>query len=168
MKKIQILSVLAAAGLVAGCSSMGNKETSTTAMTLDQLPQAAQTTVRNEVGDTQIYSIKQESKDGQTAYKVEVDRRGFYPMRPSLIVAQDGSILKESRDLANRHSTVNEAAGAENSTGSQQNGDIGTQSGTSNANSPSAPAGSPQAPSEANPAGTSPSQAQPSATGNGQ
>ena len=154
--------MLAAAGLAAGCSSMGNHSDASTAMTLDQLPPAAQQTVRNEVGDTQIYSIKQCDKDGQTAYKVEVQRNGFSLMKPTLVVAQDGSIIKESRDLADRRAKVNEAAGAQNNSSWDQNG------AANSGNSPSASPGSTQAPSEANPAGSNPNQALPSTSGTSQ
>ena len=78
-------------------------------VTIDQLPTAAQQTIRNTIGDQQIAKIRQETKDGQTAYKVELQKKGFFAMRPDLIVAADGSIIKESH-----MEKVNEAAGAQN------------------------------------------------------
>lgn len=146
MKKVQILSLAAGFGLLAGCSSWGTHDTATAALTLDQLPRAAQSSIRNEIGSKQISSITEESKNGETAYKVEVQRPDFYSMRPSLIVGSDGAVLKESRSLSSRH--VNEAAGAENS--------------EANAKWPSSSPDSTQAPSEANPSGTNPERAVPS------
>jgi hypothetical protein len=77
-------------------------------LSLDQLPQAAQTTIRNQIGNESIAKIKQETKDGQTAYRVELQRQDWYGARPSLLVAEDGAILKESH-----MQKINEAAGAE-------------------------------------------------------
>jgi hypothetical protein len=77
-------------------------------VTLDQLPQAAQITIRNQIGDDQIVKIKEVSKDGQTAYRVELQRKDWHSERPTLVVAADGSILKESHMR-----TINEAAGAQ-------------------------------------------------------
>jgi hypothetical protein len=147
MKKIQLLSLAAAAGLLAGCATSHEGENNgTSAMTINQLPPAAQTTVRNEIGDQQIFSIKEENKEGQTAYKVEVDHRSADMMRDSLVVAADGSILKESRHLASLHNKMSEPAG------SQNNADQTT---------PTSSPSSTQAPTEANPSGVNPAQANP-------
>src|ERR1700677_982716 len=146
MKKLQILSLAAGSGLLAGCSSWGSRDSAPASLTLNHLPPVAQSSIRDEIGHQHIYSIKQETKDGQTPYRVEGERHGFYPTRPSLIVSQDGAVLKESRRLASR--PVNEAAGAETTDGS--------------ASTPSSSPDSPQAPSEANPAGTNPTRALPS------
>src|SRR5580698_8296715 len=93
---IQILSLTAAAALIAGCSSTSNQYSQSptppngtsvdmsrnsdgtagnsaynfnqgtysqkTEVTIDQLPQPAQTTIRNQIGSDQIAKIKQESK----------------------------------------------------------------------------------------------------------
>jgi len=77
-------------------------------VTIDQLPQAAQTTIRNQIGDQQIAKIREETKDGQTAYKVELQKKNWHSARPDLIVSADGSIIKESH-----MEKVNEAAGAQ-------------------------------------------------------
>jgi hypothetical protein len=64
-------------------------------LTLDQLPPAAQATVRQQAGQQRIVKIKRETRDGQAVYKVELTRRGelFHGM---LLVGADGSLLKES------------------------------------------------------------------------
>ncbi|HWD18750.1 MAG TPA: hypothetical protein VHB20_05680 [Verrucomicrobiae bacterium] len=93
-------------------------------LSFDQLPASVQSTIRNQIGDQQITKIKQETKDGQTAYKIEFQRKDWYSMRPTITVAADGSILKESHLKKNY-----EAAGAQapenqsgaNSIGSQAN-----------------------------------------------
>ena len=77
-------------------------------VTLDQLPQAAQITVRNQIGDDQIVKIKEVTRDGQTAYRVELQRKDWHSERPALVVAADGSILKESH-----LKTIDEPAGAQ-------------------------------------------------------
>ena len=139
---IQILSLAAAAALIAGCSSPSNqypqtpvppngtsvdmsRNTDGTAgnsaynfnqgsytpkqeVTLDQLPQPSQTTIRNQIGNVQIENIKQETKDGEVVYRVELQRKNWHSGRPNLVVAADGSLLKESH-----MKTINESAGAE-------------------------------------------------------
>jgi|GEM_PF-3201161 len=79
-------------------------------LTLDQLPAAARTTIRNQVGDQQITSIQPVTKDGESAYKVELQKKAWYSMKPSLIVSADGSLLKESHLPG---PSINEAAGAQ-------------------------------------------------------
>jgi hypothetical protein len=86
-----------------GFLGMGGKD-----VTFDQLPQAAQTTIRNQIGDQQVAKIREETKDGQTAYKIELQKKNWHSLRPDLIVAADGSIIKESH-----MEKVNEAAGAQ-------------------------------------------------------
>jgi len=159
MKMTQLISILAAAGLVAGCSSTRNQTqndqstnpsnngTPSTSMntqgninepsgsqanaadtnqiqtspefdhaqsmrgsevTFDQLPQAAQNAVRQQIGNQDIDKIKQETKQGQVAYKVELQKNDWYTMRPTLTVAADGSILGESHLKG-----ITEAAGAQ-------------------------------------------------------
>ena len=75
--------------------NQGSYTPSREAVTIDQLPQAAQVTIRNQIGDDQIVKIKQETRDGQTAYRVELQRKDWHSERPTLVVAADGSILKE-------------------------------------------------------------------------
>jgi hypothetical protein len=77
-------------------------------LSIADLPQPAQTTIRNQIGAEPIAKIKQESKDGQTSYRVELPRPHWYSERPSLLVAGDGSLLKESH-----MKNINEAAGAQ-------------------------------------------------------
>jgi len=62
-------------------------------LTLDQLPPAAQATIRQQAGQRRIVKIKRETRAGQTVYKVELTRHGelFHGM---LLVSADGSLLK--------------------------------------------------------------------------
>jgi hypothetical protein len=64
-------------------------------LTLDQLPPAAQATIRQQAGQRRIVKIKRETRDGQAVYKVELTRQGdlFHGM---LLVSADGSLLKEA------------------------------------------------------------------------
>lgn len=91
-----------------------------TKLTIDQLPQAAQTTIRGQIGDQQVTSITEETKDGQTCYKVELPRKSWFSLRPQLTVGADGSLVAESH-----MKNIYEAAGADNSgtnsVGSQAN-----------------------------------------------
>jgi len=157
MKNIQILSLAAAVGLLAGCASY-HEHSETSAMTINQLPPAAQTSVRNEIGSQPISCIKQETKDGQTAYKVELERQGMSPMRESVTVAADGSIIKESRKLASAHNQINEPSGADMDK---------TDDNRPSVANPSSSPSSVQAPSEANPSGTSPREAAPTTNARG-
>ena len=189
MKTIQLISMVAAAGLIAGCSSTGSQsgnytttpnppngpsvdmsrntdgtagnsaynfnqgsynppgapgnegksDEAKTDVTIDQLPQAAQQSIRNQVGDQQIAKIKQETKDGQTAYRVELQRKDWYSMRPSLLVAADGAILKESH-----LQKINEAAGSQTP---QSSSSMGSQANPSGDQIPQNSQGTPANPS---------------------
>jgi hypothetical protein len=96
-------------------------------LALEQLPAAAQTTIRNQVGDQQIVSIRPETKDGETAYKVELQKKSWHAMKPSLIVAADGSLLKESHMPG---PAINEAAGAQAPRGTESMGSQANPSGS--------------------------------------
>ncbi len=100
-------------------SSSANEGVFTRAnLSLDQLPAAAQTTIRNQVGGQQITSIQSVTKDGEPAYKVELQKKSWFSMKPSLIVSADGSLLKESHLPG---PAINEAAGAQAPQGSEAN-----------------------------------------------
>lgn len=88
-----------------GNPSMATASSAT--LSFQDLPQAVQNTVRGQIGDQQIREVKQETKDGQTAFKIELVQRAGWLFHPTLIVAANGAILKESH-----MAKVNEAAGA--------------------------------------------------------
>lgn len=123
MKNIKLFSLGTALGLVtlalpavaADCSTANTSANWSVsrvadAVALDQLPPKVQATVRGQAGADQIHQIKAETKDGQTVYCVEFNRSSAWRMRPELIVAADGSIVKE-KHMGN---IVNEAAGSSN------------------------------------------------------
>jgi hypothetical protein len=110
MKHTSILALIGSATILAGCAQWHEQMGGAQPIAFNQMPPAAQATVRNEIGNQPINRITQESKYGQTAYRVEVERKG---PNPSLWVATDGSIIKESRRLVGSRNMY-EAAGAEN------------------------------------------------------
>jgi hypothetical protein len=81
----------------------------------EQLPQPAQQAVRNEVGSRRINRIDQDIKNGQVAYRVEVQKGAGWTSwsNPTLWVTPSGSILKESTSLSSRNQQVTEPAGAQ-------------------------------------------------------
>ena len=107
--KLQIISLAAVVAVLAGCTSYKERMGYATPISFNQLPAAAQATVRNEIGNRQIARIDQENKYGQPAYRVEVEERG---PNPTLWVSSDGSIIKQSSRLTAGR-TANEAAGAQ-------------------------------------------------------
>ncbi|HEX3719654.1 MAG TPA: hypothetical protein VH595_17010 [Verrucomicrobiae bacterium] len=116
MKNKTLLSVVTAAGLmgavlpcVAGNNSSANNTfrepyvadvgTSVTAvpesLAWRQLPANVQSTIRDQAGNDPISQIKMDTKNGATVYCVTFEtRKAAYP-RPELVVAPDGSIVKE-------------------------------------------------------------------------
>jgi len=64
-------------------------------LTLDQLPPAAQATVRREAGAKRVVKIKRETRDGEAVYRVELTRDGdlFHGL---LLVTADGELLREA------------------------------------------------------------------------
>jgi hypothetical protein len=121
MKYSHILTLTACVAMFAGCARWHANYGASEQISFNQLPRAAQATVRNEVGNQPISLITKEYKYGETSYRIEVEHKG---LNPTLWVAQDGSIIKESRGLylSSRQPVyqpsvqVNEAAGAQSST----------------------------------------------------
>jgi hypothetical protein len=118
MKTSHVLTIAAAAAVLAGCARWHENIQGAEPITFNELPPAAQATVRNEIGTQPITSITRQYEFGEPSFRVEVEQSG---LNPSLWVAQDGSIIKESRRLvsANQQQYVqpsyqmNEAAGAQ-------------------------------------------------------
>jgi hypothetical protein len=105
MKNNKTLSMAAALAVVLGSTAFSARAESHN-LGFNQLPEAVQTTVRSEIGDqtiAMITDIKQETKRGQTAYLIKVERKGLYPEHGKIVVSDDGRILKESKGLAKSH-----------------------------------------------------------------
>src|SRR4051812_47330011 len=96
MKSTHVLTLAAAAALFAGCAGWHENFQGAERISFNQMTPAAQNTVRNEVGNQPITAITRENKYGDPSYRVEVARP---TINPSLWVAADGSIIKESRRL---------------------------------------------------------------------
>ena len=64
-------------------------------LTLDQLPPAAQTTVRREAGARRVVKIKRETRDNEVFYKVELTRDGSW-FHGIVVVTPDGTLIRES------------------------------------------------------------------------
>jgi hypothetical protein len=121
MKLSHLLAITSSATLLAGCAQWNERFSGAEAMNFNQIPPAAQATVRNEIGNQPIEAITKEVKYGEPSYRIEVQRPG---LNPTIWVAADGSIIKESRRLVGSnepryqyqiqpHYQVNEAAGAQ-------------------------------------------------------
>jgi hypothetical protein len=112
MKYNRLISATACALLFAGCAQYREDFAGARPISFRQLTPAAQATVRKEIGNQPIAAITQEWKYGGTSYRIEVERKGI---NPTLWVASDGYIIKESRRLVGYNQQFNEAAGAQNS-----------------------------------------------------
>jgi hypothetical protein len=78
-----------------GNPATSNQATSRTLAAQD-LPQPVKSTVHRYTDDNSIHTIKEETKKGQTAYKIKLNRPSGSLFHPTLIVAADGSVLSES------------------------------------------------------------------------
>jgi hypothetical protein len=118
MKITQIVVAVSAMALLVGCTSTRQQFGYARPVKFDQMPQAAQATVRNEVGDRTIKRITEETKYGRPTYRVEVEEPWI---NSALWVAPNGAVVKESSRLVAQRQvrTVNEAAGAQPSAGAQ-------------------------------------------------
>ena len=94
--KIQIIAILAAFGFTA----FAEKVTET------QLPPAVLRTLTQEKGTDTVKDIEKESRNGQTVYEVELNRRG---LNPKLVIAEDGSLVRDAREQTD---SVNNPPGA--------------------------------------------------------
>jgi hypothetical protein len=154
MKIIQFLALTAAAALIAGCAPWYEHIEGAQQVSFNQMTPSAQETVRREIGNQPIMNITREYKYGDPSYRVEVDRP---VINPTLWVAGDGSIIKQSRRLvgANMPPAANmappyEAAGAQTSSSRTSNSQtMSTQIPSSQSYSspaPNSPSRAPQSP----------------------
>ena len=103
--KLKAICFVAAVSALVGCSTSYK-----TPLTLNELPPAAQTTVRNQIGTLPIASITEEQRYGAITYRVETENKGRNGV---LWVEPNGSIVKESRALVAEQRRVEEGAGAQ-------------------------------------------------------
>jgi len=113
MKFSYVLAVTSCATFLAGCAQWNEQFNGAEAINFNQMTLAAQATVRDEIGNQPIAAITKEIKYGDPSYRVEVEQPG---LNPTLWVAANGSILKESRRLVcsnSNHYQIKQAAGAQ-------------------------------------------------------
>lgn len=106
MKK-HLLGTLAVATLIVGCRSAESQLGMGTQF--NDMPAAAQTTVKQQIGNSQILDIDKENRSGRTVYEVTYEPSAG--LEKKLHVAADGALL------ADRQAGIREAAGADNSAG---------------------------------------------------
>lgn len=71
MKRIQLLLVMTAVlFLTTGCETERQK-----ILTLEQLPEAAQTYIKEKMGDAKVLYVKKEQKNFKTYYEVKFDNQ---------------------------------------------------------------------------------------------
>jgi hypothetical protein len=77
----------------------GERSEKGTKVSLDQLPESVQKTIRAEAGDAKVENVRKMTKHGQTCYQATFDKEN---MKGKLTVAEDGSLLQyqQAEDLA--------------------------------------------------------------------
>ncbi len=85
--RIQVITLLAAAGLLAGC----NQSVETASRKFNELPAAVQKTVRAQAASAEIIDVSNTTTNGMQAYKVEF--RLPSGDRPMVVVADNGTLL---------------------------------------------------------------------------
>lgn len=83
-KNLGIIAILTAFGI----SAFAEKITET------QLPAAVQRTLNQQKGTDTVKDIEKETRNGQTVYEVELNRRG---LNPKIVIAEDGSLVRDAR-----------------------------------------------------------------------
>ena len=106
MKK-HLLGSLAVATLIVGCRSAESQLGMGTQF--KDMPMAAQNTVKQQIGNSQILDIDKESRSGRAVY--EVTYESSPGIEKKMHVASDGSLLGD------RQAGIREAAGSDNSGG---------------------------------------------------
>jgi len=85
--KIQVITMLAAVGLVAGC----NQSVENASNKFNELPPAVQKTVRAQAPNGDIANVTQKSENGAQVYEVEF--RNPNGPNSKVLVAQDGTLV---------------------------------------------------------------------------
>src|SRR5712691_3759912 len=84
--KIQVITLIAAMGLVAGC----NPSIENTSQKFNELPPAVQKTVRAQAPNAEIADISKKTENGMDVYEVSFREPGS---NPKVVVAADGRLL---------------------------------------------------------------------------
>jgi len=90
--KVYLVTLLAAAGLAAGC----DQSVKNASMDFNSLPPAAQKAIRSQAPNGDITSVSKTTENGMDAYKVELRNEGN-TTSSTMVVAADGRVL--SSDL---------------------------------------------------------------------
>jgi uncharacterized membrane protein YkoI len=96
--KIQVITMFAAAGLLAGC----NQSVENASNKFNELPPAVQKTVRAQAPNGDIANVTQKSENGAQVYEVEF--RNPNGANSKILVAQDGTLV--GSDMAKPASAV--------------------------------------------------------------
>src|SRR2546428_11565135 len=100
--KKSILSTIAVAALLVGCSDSRNSmsaKDATAASQFGDLPPTVQSAVKREVPNGIVDRVSTETKEGRLVYKIKFQERG---LNPSIWVTADGSILKSDINATKR------------------------------------------------------------------
>jgi uncharacterized membrane protein YkoI len=89
--KIYIVTILAAAGLVAGC----NKSVESASREFNELPPSVQKTVRAQAPQAEIADVSHKTDNGMDVYEIQFREPG---RNPKIVVAADGKLV--STDMA--------------------------------------------------------------------
>jgi uncharacterized membrane protein YkoI len=108
--KTYTLSLLAAAGLLVGC----NQSVQTASQKFNEMPPAAQKTVRAQAPNAEIVDVSKTTQNGRDEYEVQF-RQG--DQTPKVIVASDGTLI--SSELAKPAGALERALTPTGATGTQ-------------------------------------------------
>jgi uncharacterized membrane protein YkoI len=108
--KLQLMCVIAAAGVLAGCSDRTAPDTTSTgstdgtftdrtmdmqradeALTMANLPPAVQNTIRQHAPNALVADIDKETRTGQVVYEISFKDEG---LNPKIHVAEDGTLIQ--------------------------------------------------------------------------
>jgi uncharacterized membrane protein YkoI len=108
--KYYIISVLAAAGLVAGCS----KSVESASEKFNELPPTVQKTVRAQAPQAEIADVSHKTENGIDVYEVQFREPG---RNPKIVVAADGKLI--ATDMARPAGAIERALTPTGATGTK-------------------------------------------------
>src|SRR4051812_36469391 len=108
--KYYIISVLAAAGLVAGCS----KSVESASEKFNELPPTVQKTVRAQAPQAEIADVSHKTENGMDVYEVQFREPG---RNPKIVVAADGKLI--NTDMARPAGAIERALTPTGATGTK-------------------------------------------------